>query len=486
MIPLNNELNIAEKPENKMGVKPIGKLLFVMSIPAIFSMLIQSIYNIVDSMYVARISETDNNAINALSLAFPIQMLMMAIALGIGVGTNSAIARRLGAKKRLEASNIAKTGLILALGAYLVIFGLGWFVPQTLSHFLEKDPIVEQMIIDYLSIAMLFSGLIFIEICATKILQATGNMIVPMLAQLIGAITNIILDPIFIFGKGTSLGNSQGFFNFSWGLGMGVKGAAIATVIAQGIAMVFVLLILFLKRHEIDFSFKNFAIKKQDVREILKVGLPVIVMNSIGSLTIFLLNTFINRIDDGGEGILGVYIKLQSFVFMPVFGLSQGAMPIMGYNYGANNKERFQRALKLTAISSLSIITVGFLIFQFFPLVLLIIIPLAGPYNDLAKIALRIISISFLPAALNITISVMFQALGQGFKSMLMSLLRQLVIIIPFAFVLSLIFPSLSSIWICYPLSEFIALFIFVPLSFKTVKKAFEKRAATENLAYLY
>ena len=229
MIPLNNELNIAEKPENKMGVKPIGKLLFVMSIPAIFSMLIQSIYNIVDSMYVARISETDNNAINALSLAFPIQMLMMAIALGIGVGTNSAIARRLGAKKRLEASNIAKTGLILALGAYLVIFGLGWFVPQTLSHFLEKDPIVEQMIIDYLSIAMLFSGFIFIEICATKS-AATGNMIVPMIAQLIGAIQHYP-GPIFISEKAPA-GNPKTSSVFL-GTRHGRKGAAIATVIAQ-------------------------------------------------------------------------------------------------------------------------------------------------------------------------------------------------------------------------------------------------------------
>lgn len=483
---MNNEVNMADRPENKMGTKPIGKLLFFMSIPAIFSMLIQSIYNVVDSMYVARINLEDNNAINALSLAFPIQMLMMAIALGIGVGTNSAVARRLGAKKRQEASNIAKTGLILALSAYLVVFALGWIVPQAMAHFLEKDPIVEQMIVDYLSVAMIFSGFIFVEMCATKILQATGNMIVPMIAQLIGAITNIILDPIFIFGKGTSLGNPQNFFSFSWGLGMGVRGAAIATVIAQGVAMVFVLLILFLNEHEIDFSFKKHAVKKQDIKEILKVGFPVMVMNSIGSLTIFLLNTFINRIDDGGEGILGVYIKLQSFVFMPVFGLSQGAMPIMGYNYGANNKERFQRALKLTAISSLSIITVGFLIFQFLPHILLIIIPLAGPYNDLAKIALRIISISFLPAALNITVSVMFQAIGQGFKSMMMSLLRQLVIIVPFAYVLSLIFPNLSSIWICYPISEFFALLIFVPIGLKTVKKAFENRAAAENLAYLY
>ena len=202
---MNNEVNMADRPENKMGTKPIGKLLFFMSIPAIFSMLIQSIYNVVDSMYVARINLEDNNAINALSLAFPIQMLMMAIALGIGVGTNSAVARRLGAKKRQEASNIAKTGLILALGAYLVV--LLWLDCSKQWLIFSKDPIVEQMIVDYLS--AIFSGFIFVEMCATKILQATGNMIVPMIAQLIGAITNIILDPIFIFGKGTSLGNPK-------------------------------------------------------------------------------------------------------------------------------------------------------------------------------------------------------------------------------------------------------------------------------------
>ena len=338
-----------------------------------------------------------------------------------------------------------------------------------MAHFLEKDPIVEQMIVDYLSVAMIFAVLYSLKCVRPKSCRLPVY-IVPMIAQLIGAITNIILDPIFIFGKGTSLEIPKTSSVFL-GTRHGRRGAAIATVIAQGVAMVFVLLILFLNEHEIDFSFKKHAVKKQDIKEILKVGFPVMVMNSIGSLTIFLLNTFINRIDDGGEGILGVYIKLQSFVFMPVFGLSQGAMPIMGYNYGANNKERFQRALKLTAISSLSIITVGFLIFQFLPHILLIIIPLAGPYNDLAKIALRIISISFLPAALNITVSVMFQAIGQGFKSMMMSLLRQLVIIVPFAYVLSLIFPNLSSIWICYPISEFFALLIFVPIGLKTVKK---------------
>lgn len=477
------EDKITNKPiDNKMGKDPIGRLLFKMSIPAIFSMLIQALYNIVDSMYVSRISLTNNDALNALSLVFPLQMLQLAVALGIGVGTNSVIARRLGAKLKNEASNYAKTGLVLAVIAFLFFFSLSWFIPKLFISFLDKGFEIETMIVEYLSIIMMFSIFMFIEIVASKILQATGNMIIPMIAQLIGAITNIILDPIFIFGPNKPLGTGNNFLNFNWGLGLGVKGAAIATVIAQGSAMLFTLIILFFQNHEVDFSFSNFKLKGKRVQEILRVGAPVILMNSIGSVTVLTLNFIIAQVYDGAEAILGTYFKLQSFVFMPVFGLTQGAMPIMGYNYGANIKNRFHRTLLLSIISSILIMIVGMAIFQFYPKFLLTIINITGEYYDLAIIALKIISWSFIGASINIVLSVMFQAVGQGLKSLLMTLLRQVIILIPLAFILSSIFNSLSSIWVCYPIAEVICLIIFAPIALKTISNLFITKKADINL----
>lgn len=320
---------------------------------------------------------------------------------------------------------------------------------------------------------MMFSIFLFIEIVANKILQATGNMIVPMIAQLIGAITNIVLDPIFIFGKNAPLGLTNRFFSFSWGFGMGVKGAAYATIIAQAVTMIFTLSILFLKNHEVDFSFTIFKLKKERLKEILRVGAPVMLMNSIGSVTVITLNFIIAQVYDGAEAILGTYFKLQSFVFMPVFGLTQGAMPIMGYNYGASKKQRFNHALLLSIFASIIIMVVGMIIFQFFTSFLLTIIKITGEYYNLAIKALRIISWSFIGASINIVISVMFQAIGQGVKSLFMTLLRQVIIIIPLAFLLSNIFKSLTSIWICYPIAEMICLLIFLPIAIDTVNKIF-------------
>ncbi len=446
---------------NKLRTEPIGKLLFKMAVPAIFSMLVQALYNIVDSLYVARISET-NNELTALNYAFPVQMVVLAISLGIGVGTSSMISRCLGAKKQQAADYSAKTGLLMAFIAYIVILICSFFVPQLFMKLYNDTQEIESLSIKYLSIVMAFSiGSIF-EVVISKILQGTGNMIVPMLSQLIGAITNIILDPIFIFNAGEGIG-------LPIGLGMGVSGAAIATVIAQCISGLFVTSIIIFKKQLVSFNFKDFKIKKEILKGILSVGIAVAIMNSINAFTTITLNKILSS---DGVTILGTYFKVQSFIFMPVFGLTQGAMPIMGYNYGANIKERFLRTFKLSLLTSLTVMFIGLLLFQFGSNIFVIAFKL-GNASNLAIKAFRIISISFIPAGISIIISCMFQAIGHGYKSTLMSILRQAVILIPCAIILKSITHSDDSVWWSYPISEIVCCIIFIFIGLFTIKKLF-------------
>lgn len=442
----------------KMGTMPVGKLLATMSLPAMLSMFVQSFYNIVDSFFVAQLGK---EAFAAVSIAFPMQLLVLAFAVGVGIGTNSLIARKLGEGKIDEATVTARTGLFLAIINAIIFAIIGLVFSGPFMGLFSDDPIVISMGTTFLTIVISCSAGMFIEIVCSKTLQATGNMLIPMVSQLIGATTNIILNPILIFGM----------FGFPE---LGIAGSAVATITGQLLSMTYVITMFKIKSHDIHLTLRGFKFKKENAIDIYKVGAPTIVMNAIGSLTITGLNAILMTFSEAAISILGIYFKLQSFVFMPVFGLTQGAMPIMGYNFGANKKERFYKTLYLSASTAFVIMLVGLIIFQVYPSGLLSVF---GQMSEMGIYAIRVISICFIPAAFGIIIATMFQAIGHGFKSLIMSLLRQLILIMPCAFIFSKVF-GLKGVWYCYPVAEIICVLIFTPIAFKIIKSEFIRKAS--------
>ena len=441
----------------KMREQPVGKLLLNMSLPAILSMLVQALYNVVDSVFVAQ--HSGNAGTTALSVVFPMQMLVMALALGIGVGTNVQIAKRLGEGRKEDASAVARTGVFMSICGALVAVVLGLTVSKPFcAAFSQGSEQVANMSSVYLTIVMSVSVGMFVEITLSKILQSTGDMKVPMISQLIGAVTNIILDPLLIFGIG--------FFPE-----LGVLGAAIATVTGQICAMIFVIVMFLVKKHDVSLSFKNFKLKKENIFAICIVGLPTTVMNAVGGFTTTILYAFLKKISENGLTILGVYFKLQSFVFMPVFGLMQGLMPILSYNYGYGDKKRFTRAFWLAQITSVIIMVAGLLLFQIAPRQLMKMFS-EGQMLEEGIFALRIISISFLPAAFGICMTNVMQSFGKGFTSLIMSLLRQVVLLIPLGALLAFTV-GLNGFWFTYPIAEFAVFALFLPYTIITVNKKF-------------
>jgi putative MATE family efflux protein len=451
---------VEQVQENKMGTKPMLPLILSMSLPAMFSMLVQALYNIVDSIFVSRLGV---NALAAVSLAFPVQTLMISVGVGTGVGINSLISRRLGEHKYEEANKAATHGVFLGIFSWVpfLIFGL-LFSEPFMRAFSSNEQVVE-MGIDYLSIVTIFSLACLVEICCEKTLQATGNMIFPMLFQLSGAITNIILDPIFIFGL---LGVPE----------MGVAGAAIATVLGQVVSLIFAIIILFCREHHVKIELKGFHFEWKTIRDIYAVGLPSIVMQAISSFLNMGLNGILAGFSDTAVAVLGAYYKLQSFIFMPAFGLNQGLMPIMGYNYGARKKERLLSAIKIGAVVMVGIMVIGLLIFQLFPDQLLNIFKEAGQASADAEMlrigrpALRIISICFVPAAIGILFSTAFQATGMGMRSLIISLLRQMILLLPAAWLLSLT-GEVTNVWFAFPIAEAVACVISILLFLDMYKK---------------
>ena len=443
--------------ENKMGRAPMLGLILSMSLPAMFSMLIQALYNIVDSYFVAQVSE---DALTAVSLAFPMQMLLIAVAVGTSIGVNSLVSRRLGEKNTPAANDAATHGLLLSILSWAVFAIIGATCTKIFFAAFTKDANISAMGISYTSIVLIFSMGSFIEISIEKTLQATGDMIHPMIFQLMGAIINIILDPIMIFG----------LFGFPK---LGIAGAAIATVTGQIIAMFYSIYVLFGKKHAVNVTFKNFKIKKNIIKEIYAVGLPSIIMQSISSVSTTVMNSILIAFSQSAVSVLGVYFKLQSFVFMPVFGLTHGVMPIMGYNYGARNKKRLMSALKIGSVIAACIMAVGVLLFQILPDKLLLIFNASENMLKIGAPALRIISLCFLPAALGIMFSSLFQAIGRGIYSLIISVLRQLVFLVPAAYVLSKI-AGLSFVWAAFPFSEFFSLaasiFMLISVYGKNIK----------------
>ena len=441
---------------NKMGTMPIMKLILSMSIPAMFSMLIMSLYNIVDSIFVSQIGE---NALTAVSLAYPAQMLIVAFAVGTGVGVNSLVSRRLGEKNEKEAQYAAGHGIVLSMITWVVFALAGFFLAEPfikLCSTSDTNPAVIDDAVAYLRIVMVFSFGSFYEAGLEKTIQGTGNMFYPMVFQLIGAIVNIILDPIFIFG----------YFGVP---AMGVAGAAIATVIGQILSAVYAFYVIHTKKFAVSFSLKGFKFNAKTVKNIYQVGLPAIVMQSIASI----LNTFLNMIlmalSATAVAVLGVYFKLQSFVFMPVFGLNQGVMPIMGFNYGARNKQRLMACFKRAVIIAVAIMAFGTFLFMMFPNQLLSIFNANEEMLKIGVPALRIISFNFIPAAVGIMSSTLFQAVGKGTYSLTVSILRQLVIILPVAKILSAF--GVTATWFAFPIAEIVALFVSIALLFKLYNK---------------
>ncbi len=438
------KLNEMEEKEriNKMGVMPIKKLLLNMAWPAILSMTISAMYNVVDSIFVAQISE---DALTAVSIVNPIQMLIIALSVGSGVGINSLIARKLGAKKQAEADQAASTGLRIGLLNYLVFLVIGvFFTGIFVSSYAEKGTYIYDEAVKYMAIVCIGSLFLNVQVVFEKILQATGNMVGPMICSLTGAVVNVILDPILIFGL---LGAPE----------MGVAGAAIATVIGQLCGMTVGAVITFRGDHLVTLTIRGFKVDWKIVADIYKVGLPSIVMQSIGSAMIIFYNRILVDFSTTAVAVLGVYFKIQSFVFMPVFGLNQGAMPIIGYNYGARDKARLMEAYKEALKVALVVMTLGTLLFQLLPTQLLQMFKASEEMLRIGVPALRIISICFIPAAFGIITGTLFQGTGHGVYSLFCSLIRQLIGILPLAYILIRI-GGVTLSWASFPLAEILGL----------------------------
>lgn len=393
------------KTENKMGTMPVRKLLISMAWPAVLSMTINALYNVVDSIFVAQIGE---DALTAVSIVNPIQMLIIALSVGSGVGINSLISRRLGAGRQQEADQAASTGIRIGLINYLIFFAVGLLVTGPfVGSYAAKGTYIFDAARTYMMIVCIGSLFLNVQVVIEKILQSTGNMIAPMICGLTGAIVNIALDPILIFGL---LGMPR----------MGVAGAAIATVSGQFCGMLVGVFIMIKGEHLVQVKTKGFKLSWGVVLDIYKVGLPSIIMQSIGSLMLILYNMILVAYSTTAVAVLGIYFKIQSFVFMPVFGLNQGAMPIMGYNYGARDKKRLMDTYKEGLKLALIVMGLGLLLFQLFPGGLLKMFDASSEMLSIGVPALRIISLCFLPAAFGIISSTMFQATGHGMLSLLL------------------------------------------------------------------
>ena len=426
--------------KNKMGTKAVFPLLMSMSLPPMLSMLIQALYNIVDSMFVAQIS---TEALTAVSLAFPIQSLIIACSVGIGVGVNSYISRKLGERDQAEANSAVLHGLILALIGSLSFMLIGTLIIPSFFHFFTNDALIYELSCSYTYICVLFCFGCFFHICIEKVFQATGKMIFPMAIQAIGALLNIVLDPILIFG----------WFGFP---ALGVKGAAYATVAAQIFAALLSVYILLVKKHDVRVDVKHFKFHMNTIKKILAVGIPNACMNALNSVLVIGLNTLLIQFSNAAVSVFGVYFKLQTFVFMPVSGLSQGAMPIMGYNYGSNDHKRLHSVLNYALLVAFCIMLAGFALFECFPNFLLQLFNANEEMLSIGIPALKIIAVSFIPATFGFVYPTLFQAIGKGFAALTIFLLRQCVITIPLAFIVAPIF-GLYGVWVCFIIAETIS-----------------------------
>lgn len=433
----NDNKNVAPMVANKMGVMPIGKLLFNMSLPPIVSMLINALYNIVDSIFVARISEA---ALTAVTLVFPVQMLMIAVNVGIGVGLSSFISRKLGERNQSDADKAATNGFFLAIASWILYAIVGLFLTEPLLALFTDNVEILGYASIYCKIVTIGSIFMCISICIERILQATGNMMYPMIFNAVGAIINTILAPIFIIGL-------FGVPSF------GVAGAGFVAIFGQMVACI-IAIVLFVKNdHKVTVSFKGFKPDGYIIKEVLTVGAPSIIMLSVGSFLIAGLNAILIVHSEIAVAVLGVYFRIQSFVFMPVIGLNQGALPIMGYNYGAKNKKRLLDSYKLALKIALTIMGIGVILFWVFTEQFMLLFNASDEMLAMGIRALRIISLCMIPAAFGIVTVGMFQALAHGGYALIISLVRQLIFLLPVAYILAN-YVGVDYTWFAYPIAE--------------------------------
>lgn len=447
--------------ENKMGYLPINKLLITMSLPMMFSMFVQAMYNIIDSVFVAKISE---KALTAVSLGFPFQTLMISFAAGTCVGINALLSKRLGQKNQDAINNTAKNGLFLALCNYILFVILTISLTDIYLRTQTQDAEIIKLAKDYLYIVMIGSFGLFFGITLDRLLQSTGKTFYTMITQLIGAITNIILDPILIFGIGPFPK-------------MGIAGAAYATIIGQILAMIFSIQFNIKKNNEVQLSFKNFFPDLLIIRQIYKVGIPSIILQAVGSFTTYGMNIIFNSfkgISDTIIAVYGAYFKLNSFIFMPVFGLNNGLVPIIAYNYGAQNKNRIVKTIKTGMLYAFLILSIGAIIFELFPKQLLSIFEADGKMLEIGIPSLRIIATSFIGASIAISLGTVFQAMGNAVYSMIVSLARQVCVLLPVAYLFSLT-GNINLVWLCFPIAELVSvglsIFFYIKIYNNKIKK---------------
>ncbi len=452
------EEKMTAQKENKMGIMPINKLLVSMSLPIMISMLVQAMYNVVDSVFVGRVSE---HALTAVSMAFPVQSLMIALGSGTAVGVNAYLSRSLGEKNFEQANSAALNGIFLAFLSYLAFALFGLFGSHLYFASQIDIPEIVDYGTDYLSICTIVSIGIFMQLILERLLQSTGKTIYTMITQGTGAIINIIFDPILIFG----------YFGFPR---MEAAGAAIATVAGQCVAATMALIFNLKKNKELRFSFRKFRPSLHVIGQIYKVGVPSIIMQSIVSVMTFLLNKILLMFSSTAVSVLGVYFKLQSFIFMPIFGLNNGMIPIVAYNYGAKKRKRIIATIKLSVAIAVGIMLVGLAIFQIMPATLIRMFNDSPDMISIGVPALRIISVSFVFAGAGIISSSVFQALGNGLYSLIMSVVRQIVFIVPVAYLFAVTL-GLDAVWFAFPIAEISSILLAVFF----LKKTYDKQLKT-------
>ncbi|HHY13081.1 MAG TPA: MATE family efflux transporter [Thermoanaerobacterales bacterium] len=451
--------------ENKLGTMPINKLLINISLPIMISMLVQALYNVVDSVFVAQINE---NALTAVSLAFPIQNLMISIAVGTGVGTNALLSRNLGEGNKERANDVATNSVFLALISYSIFLVVGILFSRFYFSTQTKDTEIIEYGVAYLSIVCIGSIGKFVQITFERLLQSTGKTFYTMISQGTGAIINIILDPILIFGL---FGMPK----------MGVAGAALATVIGQIIAAIIGIIFNFKVNKELDVGMKAFRPNLGIIKDIYSIGIPSIVVRSITSVTTYGLNNILINFSSTATAVYGVHYKLESFILMPVFGLNNGMVPIIAYNYGAKNKERLDETIKLSITYASCIMILGLIVFQVFPGNILALFNASEDMYSIGIPALRIISLSYIFAGICIVASAVYQAFGNGLLSLITAVSRQLVILLPIAYGLSLL-GNVNYIWWAYPIAEIASLILNIVFLKGIYNKVIGQLDKTRNL----
>ncbi len=443
--------------ENKMGVQPIPKLIISMSLPVIFSMMVQAMYNVVDSIFVSNVGE---DALTAVSLAFPIQLIVIAAFVGLSTGVSSAISRKLGEKNHKMAELVADHGVFIGVLLYIAVAAIGIVLPGFFFLKFTENAAIVSMAADYTRIVMLFSFGIILSHSATSILQGTGDMVKPMFAQLIGAITNIILDPILIFG----------WFGLP---ALGVRGAAIATVTAQIIAMIYVWTVLVKGKSIIKPRIRDFRFDGHIVGQILIVGVPTAIMQGLASVMLTVMNLILASFGDSAIAVMGVYFRVQSMVFMPVFGLSIGTMPVIGYNFGAKNKHRMLQAVKFSVGVAAGFMSFCLILFQLFATQMLSVFNATEQMLDIGIPAFRTISFIFPMVAVTIILSTAFQGLGKAYFSLGISVVRQMVVLLPAAAIIATL-GNVDYVWFSFIIAEIIGVLVAVTVFWQTYHRAVE------------